>query len=303
MDSPFPSRRFPLPAVPAGFPVLIGAWMWAMALFTADAGTVVVEFQNGDANGYMGCRDVNLRNPDPNTNYNHSLRIGADLGGTGQSVIHGLIKFEGIFGGGDNQIPLGAVIISAKLVGYSLNSGNGPNLHRVLAGWQEDTATWNNPFVSHNQRGGIQADDIECTSAHISYGPAKLPTGQRTFDITAFVQAWSAGAPNHGVAWLPTGYDAYTIVSSEYGVVAQRPKLVVVYEKPATDSTGLTIHRAVELDFATEANAQYQIQISDDMLTWKNHGSPIAGDGTRHSFFERVTRERRFYRIQKSSPE
>ncbi len=310
MNPPFSSRsefflsqaiqsafRPKLPAV-----AVIAVWAWVTAFSSAVADTIVVEFQNGDANGYMGCRDVNLRNPGPNTNYLDGRRVGADLGGPGQSAIHGLIKFEGIFGERDNQIPMGAVIVSARLIGYSLNSCNGPNLHRVLAEWRDDTATWNNPFVSRNRMGGIQADDIESTASHASYGPAKLPTGWRTFDITPFVQAWSDGAPNHGVAWLPTGYDAYTIVSSEYGVVAQRPKLVVEYERLATAPTVLTIHQAVELDFVTEANALYQIQVSNDMVTWKDHGSPIVGDGARHSFFERVTGERRFYRIRKSAP-
>ncbi len=214
----------------------------------------VLEFQNGVA-GYTGCQDSIVVQQDPDAVLTWSF-IGVDLPSS-HSELHSLIRFDSILGTGNRRIPVGSRIISARLIVQCNNPGNPPRFHRILIPWTKSLATWNNPFHTSNSTPGIQPDDIETSSSGISYGSGTLSTGFQQFDITTMVQEWSNGMPNWGFAWLPTGYNAFTIDTSESTTIANRPKLSVTYSPPAAkvpnvriiDSSGKTLKSGNEVKF------------------------------------------------------
>jgi hypothetical protein len=53
--------------------------------------------------------------------------------------------------------------------------------------------------------------------------------GTRSFDVTKAVQAWADGADNYGWAILPNGTNRWSIRSSDWDSIAERPMLTVVY--------------------------------------------------------------------------
>ena len=62
----------------------------------------------------------------------------------------------------------------------------------------------------------------------------------------------------------------------------------------------LSIFPAVEIEFDSEAQQQYQIQSSNDLISWTNIGGPIQGDGNKLSrFFQSREKGPYFYRIQR----
>ncbi len=270
------------------------ALMIAPSIISA-AETITLQFYNGDDNNYTGCKDISVRSNNPDT-----VATGAPIGADqGSPRIHSLVKFEGIFGDGINQIPLGSRIVSAKLTGYSQNKGNPPRFHRVLIDWEKAKATYNDPFLAHNGQPGIQADNFESTASYLAFGSTNIPNSYHTFDITQFVQTWSDGAPNFGFAWLPTGSNAYTIQSSEHENPLFRPTLEVTF---VAATSALEILDAVELSFSTVPDMLYQLQVSVDMKTWLDIGDVYIGDGNRHSHFERRQKTKKFYRILEISP-
>lgn len=283
------------PIVPRSLKVLFVANIIGMTLsfITCASAQTVVQFQNGDANGYDGCNNISIRNPDANANH-----FGNTIGADGQSQIQSLVQFDKIFGNGNNQIPFGSKILSAELQVFSDNPGNIPSFSIVLKSWNKLTATWNNPFNQHNNIGGIQTDNVESSAVRKSFGSGSYPTGSRTFQITEFVQAWSDGTPNLGFAWLAGGDDAYTVRSSEHPTVMTRPKLVVTFQAQPVSASALRIHNAIEVEFDTKVGSNYQLQVSGNTLLWSDLGNPIVGDGHSRSIFERQTSMRRFYRVQ-----
>ena len=259
-------------------------------------GQTVLEFQNGDANGYSGCQDISIRNPDADLSY-IGAPIGADLGGGAQIKIQSLVRFDEIFGDGATQIPTGSTILSAELHVHADNPGDIPVFHQVLKAWKKEDATWNNPFERNNDVGGIQTDNVESAALGISFGSGRFSRGPRVFDITGFVRLWNAGTPNWGFAWLGGGSDAYTVRASEHATVETRPKLVVTFTSPADSESLLLIHKAVELEVDAKAGNDYQLQVSANGQVWSDLGPVIDGDDRSHSIFERITSTRRFYRM------
>jgi hypothetical protein len=96
----------------------------------------------------------------------------------------------------------------------------------------EGEATWNRPRVGAvwavAGAGGAGADyaAVADATAGVGYAPGWL-----TFDVTAGVQAFSAGQPNHG--WRVKGVagnpNEKRFASREYPTQGLRPKLVITY--------------------------------------------------------------------------
>lgn len=193
---------------------------------------VVLEFQNGDSYGYIGCQDVLLNEFSPDTVVTDSW-LGVDLPSNTHSELHSLMSFDEIFGSGNRKIPLGSKIISARLIVHCNNPGNPPIFHRVLTTWDENSATWNSPFHLGNIWPGIQTDGLEAAIIGNNFTQGMLQTGFQNFDITQIVQEWSNGSQNLGFAWLPGGYNAFTVYTSEHSTISNRPKLSVTFFPPS----------------------------------------------------------------------
>jgi hypothetical protein len=138
---------------------------------------------------------------------------------------HALMKFPALIGAGAGQVPAGAAITSATLQVNCTNVGPAIRLYRVTESWNENEATWNEraagvPWTSPGADGAG-------SNAGVSLNGDCTVVGQRSIDITQFVQEWSGGAPNHGIAFIDTGTDGIDFDSSESSI---SPVLTVVYK-------------------------------------------------------------------------
>jgi hypothetical protein len=210
-------------------------------------------FQQGVDYGqgvYAGAGDIQLAENQPDS----PLPIGANPvtegllvdwdGGTANSQV--LLRFDNLFGDAAGQIPLGATIVSARLVLHTKNGGDGATLHRMLTDWNPDTETWNsfgNGVVPRNGIPAVQADDAEARIAWDSQigvaaansDPAANPT---LIGVTTDIQAWANGAANFG--WVFRGWDTradgWAFAASENADPSQRPKLEVEWIPSGTAS-------------------------------------------------------------------
>ena len=151
--------------------------------------------------------------------------------GAPDAPAHGLIRFDGLFDGGG--LPQGAVITGATLRFWTTSSSTGPvGLHRMLRSWN-DTSTWNG-LVD-----GVQADDAEAAAEPDDSKSDIQGSAYLTYDVTASVQAWAAGAPNDGWLILNTSTDGWDVATDLYsGTDAEerRPRLTIFYESGGDDA-------------------------------------------------------------------
>ncbi len=195
--------------------------------------------------GPAALRDAELVAGTPTTPSGTGALITVD----GQSPhAHGLLAVPGLVGTGTGQMPAGVPVASATLRLTCTNPGNPMAIYRLAEDWDEDQATWNErrPGVPWSVPGadgpGSRAGDPvagDCTT-----------TGQRFIDVTPLVQAWSDGAPNHGLVLVEGGTDGVDFGSSESG---DSPVLTVVYHtgRQAVAAVSLT-GTSAPVDFAAD---------------------------------------------------
>ncbi|MBD3265876.1 DNRLRE domain-containing protein [bacterium] len=182
----------------------------AMVAGAADHQKTVI-FQNG-LNGYSGTHDTYIQTgaPDQNNDYmNHNeLKFwelewdGSDSGGRNFSMF----KFPDMFGDGENQIPLGATIVSAHLQTMVINDGSRDEtdtVYRLLKDWDETTVTYNNYFDNFPANQATNQNPVD--SGYLAPDPVTgahhIPNtagSAYTLELTKIVQEWSNGADNFG---------------------------------------------------------------------------------------------------------
>ena len=67
-----------------------------------------------------------------------------------------------------------------------------------------------------------------------------------------------------------------------------------------TETPGLEIHKAIELNWQSQTGVRYQVRSSTDMTSWTNDGEVIIGTGRRLSAFRRASESRRYFRVFQS---
>lgn len=180
-----------------------------------DAGRVTVSFQQG-VNLYANAKDtwIDAGTPNQIKDTDAQLRWRA-------SLRWALLEFNAIFGATSGRIPQGSTIVSAQL--EIMLSGNNctADIREVLISWA-DTDTYN----TFGPSAGVDPGDI---------GPVinPVPTANNIaiVDVTSSLTAWRADPTmNHG--WILEGLSGADCIgrSSEDGVPANRPKLVVTYQ-------------------------------------------------------------------------
>jgi hypothetical protein len=121
-----------------------------------------------------------------------------------------------------SEIPEGSEVASAILTLHSTDGGKGAEFHRMLLAWDEG-ATWD------GMDAGIAADDAEA-AASPDFSTGGVDDGPATFDVTASIQAWVDGAPNHGWALLPLGSNGWDFSTREG---ATPPQLTITFVPPS----------------------------------------------------------------------
>jgi len=173
--------------------------------------------------GYTGTQDAEIHsNATADTVQGTAAIVTVDNDDAG--IAQGLLRFDNIFGAGPTQIPPGSFIVSATLTLNQVDQGSAANFHRMLVTWDQTTATWNSMV------NGISNDDVEAVAASDALSTAEpFPNGPMLIDVTASLQAWSAGQANHGWAILSTGTGGWDWNTSESGA-ATAPMLTVAYQ-------------------------------------------------------------------------
>ena len=198
----------------------------------SSSSAAVMSLQDG-VNGYASTTDTYMRNSAGDTNYGGFVEVRTDNSGT---EYESLISFGNIFGNGANQIALGSTITSATLTIYTSDitwsDGNGPNAHRMLQSWDDGAVTWNS--LSGGITLGTQAQTVADDTSGLDFIPL---LGSADLNVTASLQAWSAGTTNNGWALIGSGTNAWYGHSSETGVSLKAPTLSITYEAVPEPST------------------------------------------------------------------
>lgn len=195
--------------------------------FNADSSVNTVSFQQGTG-GYEGTSDTNLREVDPQTAYGTASEVTVDTDDPqgSDNRAQALVRFDGVVGDGDGQVPPSATVKSATLTVETVNDGDGGAVHRLLREWSESD-TW------ASLDGGIAVDGSDAT-ADPETETGTVSTGQTTIDVTAGVRAWVGGEPNRGWVILPLGDDGWDFSTAEGETP---PRLTVTFD-PGDDGDG-----------------------------------------------------------------
>lgn len=215
-------------------------WTTALALAAAAPAALsqqTLSFQRG-VNGYDGAVDTSISEaaPDSHAFANSSvLKFGRAADSKDGGAWQTLIRFDQIIGDGDGLIPEDAEVVEATLTLYQPYGHSGKNqIARMLVPW-DNRATW-----SRFGADGVQLDDQE-SSAVVDDADVRFVKEQPVrFKVTESVQAYLAGAPNHG--WVLTSIDTGKFnsafpYSSEYeDDTSLRPALTVRLRVPDASS-------------------------------------------------------------------
>jgi hypothetical protein len=204
-------------------------------------GTLVL--QNG-LNGYTGCRDTELAQVSPNTNFGNAetMQMRNEFG---QSVRHFIIKFDL---SPLDSLPAGATITSARLGVYATNRSNAlwidTNSYRLLRPWGELQATWNVAKTGEAWgAGGALQFGVDRAPAATSFTRLEAINAWLEHDWTSFIPTWRADPTlNQGAVITVTAFGAvsYWFASSENPTPQIRPRLVIQYVDLSTPTPTAT---------------------------------------------------------------
>lgn len=175
---------------------------------------------------YLGALDTHVGDGDagvslPTNTHSSALNVRIDGDEDNEQA---LLRFDGIVGADPGQIPPGTAIERAILTltteGANANSASGAALHRMLTPWNANT-TW------ASLGAGVQLGVEALATPDAVTGALNTSKGTRSIDVTASVQAWVDGAPNHGWVMVAAGTDRWEFRASNWGQSAERPLLSV----------------------------------------------------------------------------
>ncbi|MDS0300115.1 DNRLRE domain-containing protein [Halogeometricum sp. S1BR25-6] len=188
-------------------------------------------FQQG-VDGYGGTVDTTLYESDPTTTYGdeETMAVDSDEPSDSGEAAQALLRFDGIVGDGERQIPPGSTVDTATLALECVNDGDGATLHQMRTGW-DGGDTWT------SVGGGIQTNDSDAASDPV-VGTSAVAVGTFTVDVTASVQAWVDGERNLGWVFSPTGKDGFDLATAESDTP---PRLTVRYTPSNGGDDGGTV--------------------------------------------------------------
>ncbi|MCB9846609.1 MAG: DNRLRE domain-containing protein [Phycisphaeraceae bacterium] len=195
----------------------------------------VAVFQEG-INGYAGTRDTWVGESASGTSHGNEGTIVVD-DDTQNNILfdyraQGLLRFEGLFGDGEGQIPQGATIHGATLRLWITEDIDTPlfdpdfDVYVANREWSE-SSTWD------SLNDGMSGNDLGQFLGTLEGDNDPDGDGWRLLDVTAALELWAGGATNFGLVVLPEiiggNDDGIEIASSEWGNPLLRPSLEVTY--------------------------------------------------------------------------
>lgn len=192
-------------------------------------------FQQGADHGfgsYQSVRHVRIMSDHGKSDTNEKTgRVAADADEHGYTILQSLLVFDGIFGEGPGQIPVGAKIRSASLRFTVTNKGHLPAFFQMATEWDDENLTHNNAKLNGNELPGIQADDLEAFVSPVTRPPHGF-YGTVDVDVTASLQNWADGQENFGWVLKTGGSDAWGAEGFVVEDISRRPKLTVEFSPP-----------------------------------------------------------------------
>ena len=179
-----------------------------------------VTFQHGL--DYEGTVDTFLQENAEAADNSQALRLSIDLDDPvgSQMRTQGLLRFDEIFGLAEEQVPVGASILSAELQLRTEDPGDGASFYRMAVPWT-DQDSWST-FGGDGIQPGIETQ----TEPDVLVDGGG---GYRRVDMTTSLAAWARSpCSNHGWALLPhiDGEDGWDFFSAEG---SDPPRLSVRY--------------------------------------------------------------------------
>ena len=204
-------------------------------ILESESESVTTTFRQGQ-NGYDQLTDVEVWAiaPDKPLHRQGTLTSDGNNGG-GESQV--LMRFDGIFGNQQNQIPHNATIESATLRVVAFDPGTTVYVHRLLVPWNAST-TWN------RLGNGISIDNFEASTVRdgFTFGQINMDRQSVEFDVTQTVQHWADGEPNFGWVFVNTGSNGWDFYSADWHEVELRPTLFIQYRQ--RDNRGIQMRSA-----------------------------------------------------------
>lgn len=191
-----------------------------------------IAFQDGlfPSLSYAGTRDTYISSKSTNTNYGDFTEIWID----GSPDYATLLKWD------ISAIPVGSIVNSATIELYVTNTSSGTyEVYTLQRAWDELSATWQQYAAGQNwATAGATNNSDRSPTVLGSVSPSSMGTYVITLNAAgvAAVQAWiNDPSANHGLLIQDYGISSGAdFLSSETANAAQRPKLVVNYQPPAT---------------------------------------------------------------------
>lgn len=140
-----------------------------------------------------------------------------------------LLRFDGLIGTSDGQVPPGATILSARLeystAGSSVSSGSEGVYALAALAAPVDASTLYSSLST-----GPGFEGVRGIAGKRVGGFSQMVTGERVgADVSAIVQDWANGTPNHGFGVFPgESTDGWELCTTG-DVIARRPSLRVEY--------------------------------------------------------------------------
>ena len=181
-----------------------------------------VDYGHGSAKGL----DTFVSRNAPNLAYGSDRIVSVD-NSVATDERHGLLRFDNIFGTQANQIPRDKRIAKAILTLTTEGSGSTSNESCKFYQLQvpfDEASTWN------SLKNGIQIGTETVSKPVTETGKLVAEKGTRSFDVTASLRSWQAGAKNHGWAIINPGSDFWSFRSGNWTAIAERPMLTVILE-------------------------------------------------------------------------
>lgn len=210
-----------------------------------DADAKFAAFQDIDTiGGYDGTRDAGIYGWKADTAFGSDLTVQVDQADANLITdplrpTQGMLRFDGLFGAGPGQIPVGSTILNAFITLNVVNPSSAQAQVRFYAlnhDWDQFAATWQTPTTNPGITNGVFADGVQARSTPDAIVPNPGQAGPVDIPLnTDTIQAWANGAaPNFGWQIINDVDDDWIFVSSEGIDAATRPLLTIIY----TDPTG-----------------------------------------------------------------
>src|SRR5438067_1790284 len=187
------------------------------------SGPHVLTFRKGDGGAFSETDDAFIYNGTPNGNYGTNSKLFVDAADCIKvaTICRSLLKFPDFIGPNAGQVPPGSAIVSAILELTITDRGGTQYLYQVTEAWTESAVTWN-AFATPGSPG---AKGNALTFA--------APLGLIRLNLTAIVQNWVNGDPNHGVLIRSPSADGVDYYASES---AAPPTLTVTFRSPRSNA-------------------------------------------------------------------